>query len=726
MPELKVIEHGGALSFYIDGSLQFNTRDEVIYHETLVLPAASLAAARFRRPLSALVLGGGDGLALREVLKFKEVVSAELVDYSPAVLELGRTAFARCNAGAMRDPRVSVTCSEAGAFLRATKRKYDIVLADFTFPGDLAGCSLFTGDFFSGISRVLSRRGIFALNAVSPEKFSPAYWAIYKTLRAAGLYPKPLAADIPSFSEHGYGKWGFFFSSPRAITPMELGALGIPVPASFLTPSVLRENMRFDRKTALFGAGIAAPLKHPAELLALLNMPEPSAAGLDRLDFFSRSNRTLPCGGFPGDPALWSAETLAAWEDRLAAVLAAFDWDRLLAEAGTISGQAAAKLKDELADFRAELPSLFSGSGSGAQRVYRVLAALAILLIMINMAYPDNAFAKGYSSRSGGSGADIVFFSNKTVTPYHGLVFQSAGMYHGFVPDSSGKMYPPKTFTFREGGGAQATDGAVKQEKTFYALTDNVRVSAEGNLFMLLAPLPYILKLEAESFILLKENDPAPLFRFHPDPETVASLAVNIQLQQKALEKTMSDHGKWLAWAGPAGMVLPPIKGESQEVVNMQAIKTALGNAAGKLGRPDRESGQLPSRSMKIAPGVYVSFDTGSVMLLRDDGDLVSFPLPGVPAFEDAVQLQPGPELAVFVKALLESKAQALPPGNPARLLVKPSEPAVSGFAAPAAAAPKIAAPKIAASKVEMPLNEYQKLREERRSGLGSTVKKLP
>ena len=678
MAELKTIERNGSLAFYIDGSLQFDTRDEGIYHESLALPTASLAAVRFKRPLAALILGGGDGLALREVLKFKEVASADLVDFDPGVLELGRTAFAGYNAGSLADPRVKVTCTDAASFLQSARRKYDIVLADFTFPGDLAGCSLFTEDFFGKIGGVLSRRGVFALNAVSPEKFSPAYWAVYKTLRAAGLYPKPLSAAIPSFSAHGYGRWGFFFSSPRAITPMELGSLRIPVPAGFLTPEKLREGMRFGRASALFGAGIAASVKKPSDLLALLNMPGPAAGGGESLDFFSRSNRALPGGGFPADPALWSAETLAAWEDSLAAMLAAFDWDQLLAEAGRLSGKAAARLSGELDEFRAELPSLFSGAGSRAQRVYRVLAALGILLIVINMAYPDNAFAKGYSSGGGGD-VDIVFISNKSASLFHGLAFQFPGMYHGLVPDSAGKMYPQKSFTYRDPAAAGGPAQGLKTEQSFYALTDNLRLTAGGSAFMVLAPQPYAYKLEADSYVLLKDNSPEPLFRFRPDPETYGALAYNIELQRKALEKALAGHSKWLAWAAPAGVLLPPIKSETQEMLNMQAIKAALDNAAGKLGKAPGDV-RVPVNFVKLAPGVYVSLDTGAVVFLREDGDLVSCQMPALPVYEDAVQLRPGPDLTAFMRALLVSKGPMLPAGNPARLLGEVKEDVYQNF----------------------------------------------
>ena len=697
MAELKVNDRNGSLAFYIDGGLQFDTRDEAIYHEALALPAAALAAARSGRPLSALVLGGGDGLALRELLKFREVASADLVDYDSNVLALGRGAFSRYNAGSLTDPRVKVNCADAGAFLSSAARSYDIVLADFTFPCDLAGCSLFTAEFFGKVAGVLSRRGIFALNAVSPEKFSPAYWAVYKTLRAAGLYPRPLAADIPSFSAHGYGRWGFFFASPRAITPRELGALRLPPAAAYLTVEKLRENMRFPKAGALFGLGLAAPLKNPSDLLALLNMPEPAASvGGGELDFFTRSNRALPSGGFPGDPAQWSAETLAAWEDRLAGMLGAFDWDTLIAEAGRLSAEAAARLCEELDEFREELPSLFTGAGSRARRVYRVLAAFSILLIMINMAYPDNAFAKGYSSR-GGSGGDmnIALVSNKAPTPFHGTAFQFMSLYPGLVPDSTGKIYPKKNFSFSEGAPQPGASGAgIKAGKPFYAVTDKIQLTSSGTALLLLSPLPYAYKMEPGRFELLKEGSPEPLFKFKADPGEVQNLSVNIQLQRAALQKALSDHLTWLAWAAPAGAVLPPIKGESREALLMRDIKAALDAALARLGpEPEREAAL--AGFIKIAPGIHIDAVTGSVLFVRDDGDLVSFALPGLPPAEDAVHIQPGPELTAFVLALLENKAPLLPAENPARRLIKKPE-------------------------LEMPKNEYQRLNDERQAGLGN------
>ncbi|HNW43294.1 MAG TPA: hypothetical protein PKI19_02245, partial [Elusimicrobiales bacterium] len=574
------------------------------------------------------------------------------------------------NRGSLSDARVKVHCGDAARFLRTAPRGYDIVLADFTFPADLAGCSLFTEDFFSKVRSVISRRGLFALNAVSPEKFPPAYWAIYKTLRAAGFYPKPLSASIPSFSAHGYGRWGFFFSSPRAITPGELARLRLPPAAGFLTREKLRENMRFPKPAVLFGCGLAAPLKDPSDLLALLNLPGPAAAKCGEVfDFFSRSNRALPGGGFPGDPAQWSAETLAAWEDRLAGLLGDFDWDKFIEEAGRLSDKAGSRLRDELDEFRAELPALFSGDGSRAQRVYRVLAVLAILLIMINMAYPDNAFAKGYSSHSGGNGEiNITFISPGMPAPFHGQAFQFVALHPGLVPDSAGKIYLKKNFIFPQGGAAPAAPASGSGSgKPFYAVTDSMQLTADGDALLVLSPLPYAYKIEPERFVLFREGSAEPLFNFRPDPEALQTLSLNIQLQQKALAKALSAHLKWMAWTAPAGAVLPPIKAESREGQLMLEIKAALEKAAAKLAAPPREA--APAGFIKLAPGVYADQAAGSVVFLRDDGDLVSFPMPGLSPVEDAVQIAPGTGLTAFVRALLVNKAKILPLENPARRL---------------------------------------------------------
>jgi spermidine synthase len=662
MAGLKVTEHGGGISFYINGSLQFDTRDEAVYHESLALPAAALAAARLRRPLKALVLGGGDGLALREVLRAAPVEAADLVDYDEEVLALGRGAFAPYNAGALADPRVTVNCADASQFLAAARRAYDLIIADFTFPGDLPGCALFTREFFGLVRSRLSARGLLAVNAVSPEKFPAAYWAVYKTLRSAGFCPKPLSAAIPSFSAHGYGKWGFFFASPRAITPRELAGLRLPESASYLDRTRLRAAMNFDRSSVLFGAGLARPLRNPAELLGLLHLPPPAPDGSAMLDFFSRRNGSLPACGFPSDPALWGAETLAHWEDRLRALLDAFDWDALLSEAGLLSSELGRRLKLELEELKADFTPVLSGA-DGADKLYRTLAALAVLLIVINMAYPDNAFAKGYYGGSGGGDADIVLLSSKPASMFHGPAFQYLDSNRGLATDFAGKMYPALTLQVNDRQGAQP----ARTVRPFYSVSSEVQLTADGTAYMLL-PAPYVLKLGRETFTLMKDKEPGELFRFRADPEALGTLYSNIQLQQKALAKAVADHRKWLAWAGPAGALLSDVRGDSRELANMQAIEAALNAALPAQGAVAAGTSALAGY-LKICPGIYVEAVTGGVVFLREDGALVACPMPGLPPVKGLEKLSPTPEVAAFVRALLVARAKTLPESNPARWL---------------------------------------------------------
>ena len=198
---LETREVPGGRAFYIDGSLQFDSRDEAVYHEALALPPLALAAARLKRPLEALVLGGGDGLALKRLLG-GGVKRAELVDYDPGVLALARGEFSAFNGGALDDRRVKVHTGDAVKYLASGRGLFDLALADFTFPEDLAGCSLFTRSFFSSVRARLAAGGLFAMNAVSPDRFPAAFWSLYRTLASARLYPRPLRLSIPSFTLH--------------------------------------------------------------------------------------------------------------------------------------------------------------------------------------------------------------------------------------------------------------------------------------------------------------------------------------------------------------------------------------------------------------------------------------------------------------------------------------------------------------------------------------------
>lgn len=252
---LFIEQHAYGLAFYINGDLQFDTVDEAIYHEHLVIPAIALAAQRFpEMPLRVFIGGGGDGLAVRDALRFSQVSDITLVDYDPAVLELGRTVFQPYNGGSLLpEPdaplggeRVTVFTQEAFEFISALPDAcYHVVICDFTCPTRPAETQVYSREWYAEAKRVLVPGGILAVNGVSPEHTTIAFWCLYQTLLAAGLATKPMRLPIPSFHRHEYGDWGFFLASTQSIAATELAALSFPPHLQVLQPDFWQAMFRF-------------------------------------------------------------------------------------------------------------------------------------------------------------------------------------------------------------------------------------------------------------------------------------------------------------------------------------------------------------------------------------------------------------------------------------------------------------------------------------------------
>lgn len=239
-----VEQYDGGLAFYLNGDLQFDTADEAVYHEFLAVPAIALAAARFPdRPLRVLICGGGDGLALRDVLRFGAVAEVDLVDYSPEVLDLGRSLFAPFNQQSLASDRVRVTVADAWDW--TSDRPYHAILCDFTYPSHADETRVYSREWFSKLLGLLEPGGVLATNGVSVDRRTTGFWCLYQTLLAAGWAAKPLAIPIESFRRHGYGTWGFFLASDRPIDRAELTGLALPVGLVALTVAHLLAALRF-------------------------------------------------------------------------------------------------------------------------------------------------------------------------------------------------------------------------------------------------------------------------------------------------------------------------------------------------------------------------------------------------------------------------------------------------------------------------------------------------
>lgn len=243
------------LRLYLDRELQFSSRDEYRYHESLVLPAMSLAPSHE----SVLVIGGGDGLAMREVLKYSDVGHATLVDLDPSMTHLGQT-FGRLtdlNRNSLNDPRVTVANDDGYQFLANSPDLYPVIIIDLPDPRNEALAKLYSKEFYTLVKRHLARGGIMVQQSSSPFFVRKAYWSIAHTVAAAGLNVQTYHTYIPSF-----GDWGYVMASDLKI---DWSRARVDVPARYLTAGILSWMTMFEPDTSDIPADIST-LQNPAVL----------------------------------------------------------------------------------------------------------------------------------------------------------------------------------------------------------------------------------------------------------------------------------------------------------------------------------------------------------------------------------------------------------------------------------------------------------------------------
>ncbi|HXG85617.1 MAG TPA: polyamine aminopropyltransferase [Pyrinomonadaceae bacterium] len=191
-------------SLFLNGNLQFNSFDEYRYHEALVHPAFAAFGNDAKR---VLVLGGGDGLALREILKYPSVEAVTLVDLDPEMTALSKhfPALGELNNHAYQDSRVSVVNGDAFVWLDNTQiEPFDVVIVDFPDPNNFALGKLYTTRFYNLLRQKLKPDSAVVVQTTSPLIARQSYWCIIKTLESSGFTVKPFQATVPSF-----GVWGF-------------------------------------------------------------------------------------------------------------------------------------------------------------------------------------------------------------------------------------------------------------------------------------------------------------------------------------------------------------------------------------------------------------------------------------------------------------------------------------------------------------------------------------
>lgn len=209
--------HGGH-RLYLNGNLQFSERDEYRYHEALVHPVMAAHGA----PKKVAVLGGGDGMAVREVLKHASVESVTLVELDPAMTTLfaRQPALMQLNANALASPKVKVVNTDAFGWLEQGTDTFDVVIVDFPDPTNFSIGKLYTNAFYALLDRRLAASGYAVVQTTSPLVARQSFWTVVGTMESVGLRTAPYHANVPSF-----GEWGFVVASRRPFRlPTELPA----------------------------------------------------------------------------------------------------------------------------------------------------------------------------------------------------------------------------------------------------------------------------------------------------------------------------------------------------------------------------------------------------------------------------------------------------------------------------------------------------------------------
>lgn len=211
---------------FLNGNLQFAQRDEYRYHEALVHPAMSAYSAVGAAPKKVAVLGGGDGMAVREILKYPGVERVTLVELDPAMTELfsQQPVLVQLNGGALKSPKVKIINTDAFSWLETATEMFDVIIVDFPDPTNFSIGKLYTNSFYALLDKHLAASGYAVIQTTSPLVARQSFWTVVATIESVGLTATPYHAHVPSF-----GEWGYVVASRRP----------------FRLPTALPEDLRF-------------------------------------------------------------------------------------------------------------------------------------------------------------------------------------------------------------------------------------------------------------------------------------------------------------------------------------------------------------------------------------------------------------------------------------------------------------------------------------------------
>lgn len=220
-----VTQGKGGHRLFLNGNLQFAQSDEYRYHEALVHPVmAAFSSTTSARKVA--VLGGGDGMAVREMLKYPGVESVTLVELDPAMTRLfsEQPTLVKLNGEALQSPKLKIINTDAFQWLAQSQDTFDVIVVDFPDPTNFSIGKLYTNSFYSLLDQRLSASGYAVIQTTSPLVARQSFWTVVQTIESVGLTATPYHANVPSF-----GEWGFIIASRRP----------------YRQPTALPEGLRF-------------------------------------------------------------------------------------------------------------------------------------------------------------------------------------------------------------------------------------------------------------------------------------------------------------------------------------------------------------------------------------------------------------------------------------------------------------------------------------------------
>ncbi len=245
---------------YLNGNLQFSSIDEYRYHEALVHIPVNLAPSVQK----ILVLGGGDGLVVRELLKYPEISLIDLVDLDPAMSKLGKEHpyLKALNKGSLHNKKVNIMNQDAFVYLSNRQHLYDLIIIDLPDPNNTALSRLYSKEFYRLVKSNLGPNGLFVTQATSPFFAKDAFWTIFETIKSAGFIQiAPYHVHVPSF-----GEWGFIIGSRKK---QDINNISLNIETRYLSEQSLPRVWQFEKDISYVGMQVST-IDNPEILQAYL------------------------------------------------------------------------------------------------------------------------------------------------------------------------------------------------------------------------------------------------------------------------------------------------------------------------------------------------------------------------------------------------------------------------------------------------------------------------